>query len=111
MLALASSDLPHALTLTIGLAAMGLPPAVLAYFRGRNILGWFILGVLAACFVINLFPKAQQSSAVSVIPALLLAPIVLLLLPKRGRRRAPARVEPEDWSSNASIGEDRGPGP
>ena len=94
--------------LAVGFAAMGGPPAAVAYLRGRSAVGWFFLGVLIAGVVFALFPTGLRRSSVAVLPALLVAPILLLLLPRRGRKRARKHVEPQDWSSTAAIGRDPG---
>jgi len=102
--AIASKHLPEAVLFAIGLSVMGGPPAIIAYLRGRNPLGWFFLGALVATVVIMLFPEELRAKGISVIPAIVLVPILLFLLPRRGQRKPRRQVEPEDWSSTAIDG-------
>jgi hypothetical protein len=104
VLALASKNIPEAVLFVIGLSIMGGPPAIIAYLRGRTPVGWFLLGTLIAALVIMLFPEQLRAKGISVIPAIILAPILLLLLPRRGQRKPRRQLEPEDWSSTAIDG-------
>lgn len=89
----------------IGFAAMGGPSALVAWFRGRSAVGWFLISFLVALVGMAVFPAESRSSPLVVFPILLLTPSVLLVIPKGPqarrlwRRRAPE--EPADWSSRA----------
>jgi hypothetical protein len=103
VLALGSFHASEPILFAIGLAAMGGPAAILARLRGRSALGWFCLGALVAVVVIALLPAGLRASKTAVLLSLLVAPVLLVLLPRRGRKRARGPVQPEDWSSAAVV--------